>query len=47
MDTNFYDVIVCGGETAGCVAGGAAGAARVSRLLLGHEPRRLRSTPAG
>jgi phytoene dehydrogenase-like protein len=38
MDTNFYDVIVCGGETAGLCAGALLARRGFRVMLLGHEP---------
>ena len=37
MDTNFYDVVVCGGETTGLVAGALLARRGLRVLLLGHE----------
>ena len=44
MDTNFYDVVVCGGATSGLVAGALLARRGFRVLLLGHEPRWPRST---
>jgi phytoene dehydrogenase-like protein len=38
MDTNFYDVIVCGGETAGLCAGALLARRGFRVMVLGHEP---------
>jgi phytoene dehydrogenase-like protein len=38
LDTNFYDVIVCGGETSGLVAGALLARRGFRVMLLGHEP---------
>ena len=38
MDTNFYDVVVCGGETTGLVAAALLARRGLRVLLLGHEP---------
>jgi phytoene dehydrogenase-like protein len=38
VDTNFYDVVVCGGATAGLVAGSLLARRGFRVLLLGHEP---------
>jgi phytoene dehydrogenase-like protein len=38
MDTNFYDVIVCGGETSGLIAGALLARRGFRVMLLGHEP---------
>jgi phytoene dehydrogenase-like protein len=38
MDTNFYDVIVCGGETAGLVAGALLARRGFRVMVVGHEP---------
>lgn len=38
MDTNFYDVIVCGGETSGLCAGALLARRGFRVMLLGHEP---------
>src|SRR5262245_46929920 len=38
MDTNFYDVIVCGGETSGLIDGALIARRGFRVLLLGHEP---------
>ena len=38
MDTNFYDVVVCGGETSGLVAGALLARRGFRVMLLGHEP---------
>lgn len=37
MDTNFYDVVVCGGETGGLIAGALLARRGFRVLLLGHE----------
>jgi phytoene dehydrogenase-like protein len=37
VDTNFYDVVVCGGETTGLVAGALLARRGLRVLLLGHE----------
>jgi len=37
MDTNFYDVIVCGGETSGLVAGALLARRGFRVMVLGHE----------
>jgi hypothetical protein len=37
VDTNFYDVVVCGGETTGLVAGALLARRGFRVLLLGHE----------
>jgi phytoene dehydrogenase-like protein len=37
MDTNFYDVVVCGGELTGLVAAALLGRRGFRVLLLGHE----------
>jgi phytoene dehydrogenase-like protein len=38
MDTNFYDVIVCGGETSGLCAGALLARRGFRVMVLGHEP---------
>ena len=38
MDTNFYDVIVCGGETSGLWAGALLARRGFRVMVLGHEP---------
>src|SRR3954471_11450101 len=38
MDTNFYDVIVCGGEIAGLFAGALLARRGFRVMVLGHEP---------
>jgi phytoene dehydrogenase-like protein len=38
LDTNFYDVIVCGGETSGLIAGALLARRGFRVMLLGHEP---------
>jgi phytoene dehydrogenase-like protein len=38
MDTNFYDVIVCGGESAGLLAGALLARRGFRVMVLGHEP---------
>src|SRR5262245_4869931 len=38
MDTNFYDVIVCGGETGGLWAAALLARRGFRVLVLGHEP---------
>src|SRR5262245_19502963 len=38
MDTNFYDVIVCGGDTSGLVAGALLARRGFRVMVLGHEP---------
>ena len=40
MDTNFYDVIVCGAELAGVVAAALLGRRGLRVLLLGHDTQR-------
>ena len=40
MDTNFYDVIVCGAELAGVVAAALLGRRGMRVLLLGHDLQR-------
>jgi phytoene dehydrogenase-like protein len=40
MDTNFYDVIVCGAELAGVVAAALLGRRGLRVLLLGHDLQR-------
>jgi phytoene dehydrogenase-like protein len=40
MDTNFYDVIVCGGELAGVVAAALLGRRGLRVLLVGHDGQR-------
>src|SRR3569833_47138 len=40
MDTNFYDVIICGGELAGVVAAALMGRRGMRVLLLGHDLQR-------
>jgi phytoene dehydrogenase-like protein len=37
LDTNFYDVIVCGGETSGLVAGALLARRGFRVMVLGHE----------
>ncbi|HEY7374148.1 MAG TPA: hypothetical protein VIF57_18445 [Polyangia bacterium] len=37
MDTNFYDVIVCGGETGGLIAGALLARRGFRVMVLGHE----------
>src|SRR5262252_10364314 len=37
MDTNFYDVVVCGGELTGLVAAALLGRRGFRVLLLGHD----------
>ncbi len=38
MDTNYYDVVVCGGETTGLVAGALLARRGFRVLRIGHEP---------
>jgi len=38
MDTNFYDVIVCGGEIGGLLAGALLARRGFRVMVLGHEP---------
>jgi len=38
LDTNFYDVIVCGGETSGLIAGALLARRGFRVMVLGHEP---------
>src|SRR3982751_1802318 len=40
MDTNFYDVIVCGAEFAGVVAAALLGRRGLRVLLVGHDLQR-------
>src|SRR4051794_8356962 len=40
MDTNFYDVVVCGGELTGLVAAALLGRRGFRVLLLGHDADR-------
>jgi phytoene dehydrogenase-like protein len=47
MDTNFYDVVVCGGETTGLVAGALLARRGFRVLLLGHEPAHAAFEAAG
>jgi phytoene dehydrogenase-like protein len=37
MDTNYYDVVVCGGETTGLIAGALLARRGFRVLLVGHE----------
>jgi phytoene dehydrogenase-like protein len=37
MDTNYYDVVVCGGETTGLIAGALLARRGFRVLLIGHE----------
>ena len=47
VDTNFYDVVVCGGETSGLVAGALLARRGFRVLLLGHEPAMATFDAAG
>ncbi|HXU00001.1 MAG TPA: hypothetical protein VN903_03365 [Polyangia bacterium] len=38
MDTNFYDVVVCGGELSGLIAGALLARRGYRVMVLGHEP---------
>src|SRR5687768_12725634 len=37
MDTNYYDVVVCGGETTGLITGALLARRGFRVLLIGHE----------
>jgi len=47
VDTNFYDVVVCGGATSGLVAGALLARRGFRVLLLGHEPAMATFDAAG
>src|SRR5262245_20628457 len=47
MDTNYYDVVICGSELAGLIAGALLGRRGFRVLLLGHDADRPGFESAG